>query len=77
MATDRDMLQPPIDVDSFFQYFLGTMSIGLIFTAWFFTLQFASAKQKSLITEIIVAAIAAVFSGLGFLFLLLWAGIYI
>ena len=73
----KEMLHPPVDVENFFQYFLGFMSVGLVFTAWFFTLQFAAAKQKSLAAEVIVSAIAAVFTGLGFLFLLLWAGIYI
>ena len=77
MNKDQEWLNGPFEAESFQTYFITLMSIGLLFTAWFFTLQFQKQSEKSLIKEIIVSAIAASFTGFGFLFLLLWAGIYV
>ena len=72
-------LEPPVEPESFLKIFVSFMSIGLIFVAYFFAEQCSakSAKERSIIKELIIATIGSVFLGIGFLFLLLWARIWI
>jgi len=54
------------------------LGIGIFFMAWFFVYEVTSTKYtKSLMKELLVALVAAVFVGFGVLFLLLWVGIYV
>lgn len=54
------------------------LGIGIFFTAWFFVYEVTSTKDtRSLFKELLVALVAAFFSGFGLLFLLLWVGIYV
>uniref|UniRef100_A0A914WWQ0 Dolichyl-diphosphooligosaccharide-protein glycosyltransferase subunit TMEM258 n=1 Tax=Plectus sambesii TaxID=2011161 RepID=A0A914WWQ0_9BILA len=54
------------------------LGIGLFFMAWFFVYEVTSTKYtRTLVKELMVAAVAAVFMGFGTVFLMLWVGIYI
>uniref|UniRef100_A0A1S4MY35 Dolichyl-diphosphooligosaccharide-protein glycosyltransferase subunit TMEM258 n=1 Tax=Pediculus humanus subsp. corporis TaxID=121224 RepID=A0A1S4MY35_PEDHC len=54
------------------------LGIGIFFTAWFFVYEVTSPKNtRNLFKELLVALVAAFFSGFGVLFLLLWVGIYV
>lgn len=54
------------------------LGIGIFFTAWFFVYEVTSNKfTRDIFKEILVAIVAALFSGFGVLFLLLWVGIYV
>ncbi|KAL3101426.1 hypothetical protein niasHT_025408 [Heterodera trifolii] len=54
------------------------LSIGLIFTAWFFVHGVTSTKKtRNLIKELFIGTLASVFLGFGTLFLMLWVGIYV
>ena len=72
-------LEGPVPAENFMQYFITFGSLGLIFVAYFFAEQCSSkpAKDRSFLKELIIAMIGSSFLGIGFLFLLLWARIWI
>ncbi|XP_014209781.1 transmembrane protein 258 isoform X2 [Copidosoma floridanum] len=52
--------------------------IGIFFTAWFFVYEVTSTKfTRDIFKELLISLVAALFSGFGILFLLLWVGIYV
>ncbi|XP_026282503.1 uncharacterized protein LOC113209289 [Frankliniella occidentalis] len=54
------------------------LGIGIFFTAWFFVYEVTSTKYtRDIFKELVVALFAAIFSGMGVLFLMLWVGIYV
>ncbi|KAK3932067.1 Transmembrane protein 258 [Frankliniella fusca] len=54
------------------------LGIGIFFTAWFFVYEVTSTKYtRDIFKELVVALVAAIFSGMGVLFLMLWVGIYV
>ncbi|KAG8273635.1 hypothetical protein J6590_016957, partial [Homalodisca vitripennis] len=54
------------------------LGIGIFFTAWFFVYEVTSTKfTRDLFKELLVSLVAAIFSGFGILFLMLWVGIYV
>lgn len=54
------------------------LGIGIFFTAWFFVYEVTSTKYtRDVFKELVVALVAAIFSGMGMLFLMLWVGIYV
>ncbi|XP_034254229.1 transmembrane protein 258 [Thrips palmi] len=54
------------------------LGIGIFFTAWFFVYEVTSTKYtRDVFKELLVALVAAIFSGMGMLFLMLWVGIYV
>ncbi|XP_019850650.1 PREDICTED: transmembrane protein 258-like [Amphimedon queenslandica] len=54
------------------------LGIGLFFMAWFFVYEVTSTKfSRRIMKELLVSLWAAVFTGFGTLFLLLWVGIYV
>ncbi|XP_022198957.2 transmembrane protein 258 [Nilaparvata lugens] len=54
------------------------LGIGIFFTAWFFVYEVTSTKlTRDPFKELLVSLVAAMFSGFGVLFLLLWVGIYV
>ncbi|XP_015519225.1 transmembrane protein 258 [Neodiprion pinetum] len=54
------------------------LGIGIFFTAWFFVYEVTSTKfTRDIFKELLVSLVAAIFSGFGVLFLLLWVGIYV
>lgn len=54
------------------------LSIGVFFTAWFFVYEVTGTKYtRNLKKEMIISFVAALFTGFGLLFLLLWVGIYV
>ncbi|KAJ1524892.1 hypothetical protein ONE63_009756 [Megalurothrips usitatus] len=54
------------------------LGIGIFFTAWFFVYEVTSTKYtRDIWKELLVALVAAIFSGMGVLFLMLWVGIYV
>ncbi|XP_026727190.1 transmembrane protein 258 [Trichoplusia ni] len=54
------------------------LGIGIFFTAWFFVYEVTSTKlSRDLFKELTLSLVAALFSGFGILFLLLWVGIYV
>lgn len=54
------------------------LGIGIFFTAWFFVYEVTSTKfTRDMFKELLISLVAALFSGFGILFLLLWVGIYV
>lgn len=54
------------------------LSIGVFFTAWFFVYEVTATKlSRDVFKELLVSLVAAIFSGFGIQFLLLWVGIYV
>ncbi|XP_011495352.1 PREDICTED: transmembrane protein 258 [Ceratosolen solmsi marchali] len=54
------------------------LGIGIFFTAWFFVYEVTSTKfTRDIFKELLISLVAALFSGFGVLFLLLWVGIYV
>ncbi|XP_046389898.1 transmembrane protein 258 [Ischnura elegans] len=54
------------------------LGIGVFFTAWFFVYEVTATKfTRDIFKELLVSLVAALFSGFGVLFLLLWVGIYV
>ncbi|XP_029032346.1 transmembrane protein 258 [Osmia bicornis bicornis] len=54
------------------------LGIGIFFTAWFFVYEVTSTKfTRDMFKELLISLVAAIFSGFGVLFLLLWVGIYV
>lgn len=54
------------------------LAIGVFFTAWFFVYEVTATKNsRDVFKELLVSLVAAIFSGFGVLFLLLWVGIYV
>ncbi|CAL1686531.1 unnamed protein product [Lasius platythorax] len=54
------------------------LGIGVFFTAWFFVYEVTSTKfTRDIFKELLISLVAAIFSGFGVLFLLLWVGIYV
>lgn len=54
------------------------LSIGVFFTAWFFVYEVTGTKYtRNLKKELTISFVAALFTGFGLLFLLLWVGIYV
>lgn len=54
------------------------LGIGVFFTAWFFVYEVTSTKfTRDIFKELLISFVAAIFSGFGIIFLLLWVGIYI
>ncbi|XP_044733212.1 transmembrane protein 258 [Chrysoperla carnea] len=54
------------------------LGIGVFFTAWFFVYQVTSTKKtRDIFKELLLSLVAALFSGFGVLFLLLWVGVYV
>lgn len=54
------------------------LSIGVFFTAWFFVYEVTATKMsRDIFKELLVSLVAAIFSGFGIQFLLLWVGIYV
>ncbi|CAD6196073.1 unnamed protein product [Caenorhabditis auriculariae] len=51
---------------------------GLLFASWFMVLEVTSNKyNRSILKELTIASLAALFLGFGTTFLLLWVGIYV
>ncbi|CAH2040174.1 unnamed protein product, partial [Iphiclides podalirius] len=68
----------PINPALFPHLTLLLLGIGIFFTAWFFVYEVTSTKaSRDVIKELLLSLVAAVFSGFGILFLLLWVGIYV
>ncbi|KAJ9597545.1 hypothetical protein L9F63_026316 [Diploptera punctata] len=68
----------PVNPAVFPHLTLVLLGIGIFFTAWFFVYEVTSTKfTRDLFKELLVALVAAIFSGFGVLFLLLWVGIYV
>lgn len=68
----------PVNPAIYPQLTLVLLSIGIFFTAWFFVYEVTSTKfTRELVKEVLFSAVAAVFMGLGTLFLALWVGIYV
>ncbi|XP_006108343.2 transmembrane protein 258 isoform X1 [Myotis lucifugus] len=54
------------------------LAIGMFFTAWFFVYEVTSTKYtRDIYKELLISLVASLFMGFGFLFLLLWVGIYV
>ncbi|CAB3235251.1 oligosaccharyltransferase subunit 5 kud [Anticarsia gemmatalis] len=68
----------PINPAVFPHLTLLLLGIGIFFTAWFFVYEVTSTKlSRDLFKELLLSLVAALFSGFGILFLLLWVGIYV
>ena len=71
-------LQPPVERQQYVQLFVSLLSVGVLLTAWLLTYQCSrSAKQRSLLKEVVLALLASLFVGTGLLFLLLFGRIWI
>jgi len=54
------------------------LGIGIFFTAWFFVYEVTSTKfTRDIFKELLISLVAALFSGFGIVFLLLWVGIFV
>ncbi|XP_054153724.1 transmembrane protein 258-like [Oppia nitens] len=53
------------------------LSIGVLFMAWFFTLEVTTKSSSTLLKELTTSLIGSTFIGFGTVFLLLWVGIYV
>ncbi|XP_050431817.1 uncharacterized protein LOC126840241 [Adelges cooleyi] len=68
----------PISPTSYPHLTILLLSIGVFLTAWFFVYEVTSTKfTRSLKKELSISFVAAIFTGCGLLFLLLWVGIYV
>ncbi|XP_013192924.1 transmembrane protein 258 [Amyelois transitella] len=68
----------PINPAIFPHLTLLLLGSGIFFTAWFFVYEVTSTKMsRDLFKELLLSLVAALFSGFGILFLLLWVGIYV
>lgn len=68
----------PVNPAAFPVLTLVLLFIGVFFTAWFFVYEVTSTKfTRDLYKELLIAAVAAIFSGFGLMFLMLWVGIYV
>lgn len=68
----------PINPTVFPLLALVLLGIGIFFTAWFFVYEVTSTKfTRDIFKELVISLVAAIFSGFGVLFLLLWVGIYV
>ncbi|CAB0032917.1 unnamed protein product [Trichogramma brassicae] len=68
----------PINPSAFPVLSLVLLFIGIFFTAWFFVYEVTSTKfTRDLFKELLISLVAAIFSGFGVLFLMLWVGIYV
>lgn len=68
----------PINPTVFPVLALVLLGIGIFFTAWFFVYEVTSTKfTRDVYKELLVSFVAALFSGFGVLFLMLWVGIYV
>eukprot|EP01080_Neovahlkampfia_damariscottae_P002927 gene2927-4766_t len=69
---------PPVDVASYFQLALIFCFIGFPLMAWFIVYEMTtSAKNRSLVQEVILAVTSSTLLGTGLFFLLLWSGVYV
>ncbi|XP_070152725.1 transmembrane protein 258 [Polyergus mexicanus] len=90
-ATSRDVkFKKMVDIESMTRYVspvnpavfpllaVVLLGIGIFFTAWFFVYEVTSTKfTRDIFKELLISLVAAIFSGFGVLFLLLWVGIYV
>jgi len=81
MSVDISKMQPyggPMSPSNFSQSTLALFGIGLLLTAYFFIQEVTvEAKKRSIVTEVMLAGLAAVFLGFGTVTLALWVGIWI
>jgi len=69
---------PPVDPTKFFTYFSVFGAVGLVFAMWFFVYEASVSKSKrSIFKELPLALLASATLGFAFLFLLLWAGLWV
>lgn len=73
----------PVDASLHSLLALSLLGVGALFLAWFFVYEITTTdsvgvrRNKSLVKELLLAAVASVFLGFGTLFLLLWVGLYV
>uniref|UniRef100_A0AC35FQ77 Transmembrane protein 258 n=1 Tax=Panagrolaimus sp. PS1159 TaxID=55785 RepID=A0AC35FQ77_9BILA len=81
MAIDITQMEKyggPINPMLFSQFTFIFVGLGLVATAYFFIQEVTvEAKKRNLITEFLLAFMAAGFLGFGIIFLALWVGIYL
>lgn len=73
----------PVDESLHSALALSLLGVGAFFLAWFFVYEITTSdsatvrRSKSLVKELLLAAVASAFLGFGTLFLLLWVGLYV
>jgi hypothetical protein len=73
----------PVDESLHSVLALSLLGVGAVFLAWFFVYEITTTdsatvrRSKSLLKEILLAAVASAFLAFGTLFLLLWVGLYV
>uniref|UniRef100_A0AC34FW69 Transmembrane protein 258 n=1 Tax=Panagrolaimus sp. ES5 TaxID=591445 RepID=A0AC34FW69_9BILA len=81
MAVDITQMEKyggPINPALFSQFTFILVGLGLVSTAYFFIQEVTvDVKKRSVITEVLLALMAAGFLGFGIIFLALWVGIYL
>ena len=76
MAGQLLSFESPIPVSIVPHLSLVSISLGLFFLAWFFTLE-VNTKSRNLLRELFISLIASFFLGFGIVFLMLTTRIYI
>lgn len=69
--------EPFISVTTYPHLALMTLMIGVLFMAWFFTIEVTSKSNSNIIKELAISLLASVFIGFGTVFLMLSVGIYV
>lgn len=69
--------EPLISVTTYPHFALVTLLIGVLFMAWFFTIEVTSKSNSNIIKELAISLLASVFIGFGTVFLMLSVGIYV
>lgn len=70
----------PVAPEAFFRLWVVLCSVGMALMAYFFVYQMQksrSGKKGGFFVELTIATTSSVFLGFGFLFLLLWAGVWV
>lgn len=68
---------PPVSPDSFLSLWIALITLGVAATGSFFVYEAKPRKQRSIVTEFVLAAVAALLLGFGSMFLLLWFGVWL
>lgn len=69
--------EPPVSPESHGFLALSLTLAGFFFMALFFTYEMRAGAKRSLASELPLALASSVFLGIGSLFVMLWAGLYV
>jgi len=78
IPSDLKPYLPPVQPRLFSMYWIILLSIGITFALAYFVYNMSVSRSKrSIIVEILLATISSISCGVGMLYLLLWAGVWV